>query len=158
MLHPGPISHGRFFGGDIWSENTFRGGWRARGARHRVYRAPRRGWVPPTPEKIRNPVSVRSRWSNFAKNRFGRFARIPGFPHPEVADAPGPRHRVCRALRGGLGSETRKKIRNPISGGPGWSIFTKNSKVGFDEKSEHFHIRRWLARMENPITDLLGCT
>jgi hypothetical protein len=70
----------------------------------------------------------------------------------------GPRQRVSRILRGDLGSQTQEKIRNPISGRSGWSIFTKNSKVGFDEKSEHFHIRRWLARMENPITDLLGCT
>ena len=88
-MHPGPISHGWFFAGDIWPENTFRGGWRAWGARHRVCRAPRRGWVPPTPEKIRNPVAARAEWSNFAQNRFGRFARIPGFPHPEVAGAPG---------------------------------------------------------------------
>ena len=70
----------------------------------------------------------------------------------------GARHRIYRDLGRGLGCKNQEKIRNPISGRSGWSIFTKNSKVGFDEKSEHFRIRRWLARMENPITDLLGCT
>ena len=109
---------------------TSGGGWRAWGARHRVCRALRRGWVATTPEKIRNPVSARSEWSNFAQNRFGRFARIPGFPHPEVAGAPGDPGTGSAGLYVGVwGTRPGKKYEIRYPAGPGGPFSLKTVKL-----------------------------